>query len=83
MRLAPFNSIYGELMQIISQQLAPAHLCCARLSVIAKVLLGTVMRLAQFNSIYGELIQIICQQLAPAHLCCARLSVIAKAILAT
>jgi hypothetical protein len=41
MRLARFNSIYGELIQIICQQLAPAHLCCARLSVIAKAILAT------------------------------------------
>jgi hypothetical protein len=41
MRLAQFNSIYGELMQIISQQLAPAHLCRSRLSIIAKAILAT------------------------------------------
>jgi hypothetical protein len=67
MRLAPFNSIYGELMQIISQQLAPAHPCCSRLSIIAKAILATVMTLPRYKSIYGELMQIICQQLTPAQ----------------
>ena len=46
-------------------------LCGSRISVIAKVILGTVTTLPQFNSVYGELMQIICQQLAPVHLCCA------------
>jgi hypothetical protein len=39
----------------------------SRLSVIAKVILATVVTLPQFNSVYGELMQIICQQLAPGR----------------
>jgi hypothetical protein len=83
MTLRRFNSIYGELMQIICQQLAPAHPYCSRFSVITKAILATVMTLPQINSIYGELMQIICRQLAPAHPYCSRFSVITKAILAT
>jgi len=83
MTLARFKSIYGELMQIICQQLAPAHPCCSRFSVIAKAMLATVMTLLRYKFIYGELMQIIRKQLAPVHPCCSRSSVIAKAILGT